>query len=91
MPHAQAPLVSHEETRQVLVRVARRDIGLLCSYLAGYEGVAIVRTLDPQQGLVELLVAPAFYEVATTLLCALAQDIDLESLAVPYEKSARER
>ena len=49
------------DTRCVLVRVERHDIGLLCSLMAGYEGVAIVRTVDPKQGLVALLVAPAFY------------------------------
>ena len=40
------------DTRCVLVRVERHDIGLLCSLMAGYEGVAIVRTVDPKQGLV---------------------------------------
>ena len=46
------------DTHCVLVRVERHDIGLLCSLMAGYEGVAIVRTVDPKQGLVALLVAP---------------------------------
>ena len=50
------------DTRCVLVRVERHDIGLLCSLMAGYEGVAIVRTVDPKQGLVALLVAPVLYD-----------------------------
>jgi hypothetical protein len=65
------------DTRCVLVRVARHDIGLLCSLMAGYEGVAIVRTIAPAQGLVALLVAPAFYAVAVDILQALAQDMSL--------------
>ena len=65
------------DTRCVLVRVARHDIGLLCSLMAGYEGVAIVRTIAPRQGLVELLVAPAFYTVALDILQALAQEMPL--------------
>ena len=65
------------ETRCVLVRVARHDIGLLCSLMAGYEGVAIVRTVAPEQGLVALLVAPAFYTVALDILRGLAQDMPL--------------
>jgi len=68
------------DTRCVLVRVARHDIGLLCSLMAGYEGVAIVRTIAPRQGLVELLVAPAFYSVALDILRALAQDMSLRLL-----------
>jgi hypothetical protein len=50
----------------------------LCSIVAGYEGVAVVRTVDSGQGLVELLVAPAFYATALTLLHALTQDMDLQ-------------
>jgi len=45
--------------------------------MAGYEGVAIVRTIAPAQGLVALLVAPAFYAVAVDILQALAQDMSL--------------
>ena len=65
------------DTRRVLIQVARADIGLLCSLIAGYEGVAIVRTIDPRQGLVELLVAPAFYPTALAILQALAQEMSL--------------
>lgn len=65
------------DTRGVLVRVARHDIGLLCSLMAGYEGVAVVRTIAPDRGLVELLVAPAFYTVALDILQALAQEMPL--------------
>ena len=76
------------DTRCVLVRVARHDIGLLCSFMAGYEGVAIVRTIAPSQGLVELLVAPAFYAVALDILQALAQDMPLCLLDVAAGDSA---
>ena len=65
------------DTRCILVRVARHDIGLLCSLMAGYEGVAVVRTIAPGQGLVELVVAPAFYTVALDILQALAQEMSL--------------
>ena len=65
------------DTRCVLVHVERHDIGLLCSLMAGYEGVAIVRTVDPQQGLVELLVAPAFYTTILDIIQALAQEMPL--------------
>jgi hypothetical protein len=65
------------DTRCVLVRVERRDIGLLCSLMAGYEGVAIVRTVDPKQGLVALLVAPAFYITVLEIIQALSQEMPL--------------
>ena len=65
------------DARGVLVRVARHDIGLLCSLMSGYEGVAVVRTIAPAQGLVELVVAPAFYTVALDILQAFAQEMPL--------------
>ena len=83
MPEAlQARLKGGEETsimdtRCVLVRVERHNIGLLCSLMAGYEGVAIVRTVDPKQGLVALLVAPAFYMTVLDIIQALSQEMSL--------------
>jgi len=65
------------DTRCVLVRVERHDIGLLCSLMAGYEGMAIVRTVDPSQGLVGLLVAPAFYTTVLDILQVLSQEMPL--------------
>jgi Domain of unknown function (DUF4911) len=68
------------DTRCVLVRVERHNIGLLCSLMAGYEGVAIVRTVDPKQGLVALLVAPAFYMTVLDIIQALSQEMPLRLL-----------
>ena len=68
------------DTRCVLVRVERHDIGLLCSLMAGYEGVAIVRTVDPKQGLVGLLVAPAFYTTVLDILQVFSQEMSLRLL-----------
>ena len=65
------------DTRCVLVRLERHNIGLLCSLMAGYEGVAIVRTVDAQQGLVALLVAPAFYVTILDILGGISQEIPL--------------
>jgi hypothetical protein len=65
----------------VRLQVSRRDIVLLCSLVEGYEGVAVVHTVDSTQGLVELLVAPAFHTTALTLLEALAQEIHLHLIA----------
>ena len=65
------------DTHCVLVRVERHDIGLLCSLMAGYEGVAIVRTVDPKQGVVALLVAPAFYTTVLDIVQALSQEMPL--------------
>lgn len=68
------------DVTHVQLQVPRQDIGRLCSLVEGYEGVAVVRTVDPALGLVELLVAPAFHDTALRLLHAIAQDIPLRIL-----------
>jgi hypothetical protein len=70
------------ETVQVLFRAPRRNIVRLCSIIEGYEGVAILRTVNATQGLLELLVAPAFHDTARALLHALAPEMELQVLDV---------
>jgi len=55
----------------------RQNIVLLCSIIEGYEGMAILRTVNAAQGLLELLVAPAFRDTALSLLRALAYEMDV--------------
>jgi Domain of unknown function (DUF4911) len=65
------------------VHMASHDIVLFCNLMAGYEGVAIVRTVDPANGHLELLVAPDFYATAVTLLHVFSQEIPLQLCAHP--------
>lgn len=66
------------------VQVRRRDIAFLCHLVGSYEGLGIVRTLDAAHGMVELMIAPAFYDTALALLHDLAQDeIPLRILEQP--------
>jgi hypothetical protein len=45
--------------------------------MGAYEGVAMVRTVDPRQGIVALLVAPAFYTTVLDILQAISQEMPL--------------
>ena len=65
------------DTVRLLLQVPRRNIVRLCSIIEGYEGMAILRTIDPTQGLLELLIAPAFHATALCLLHTLGQELDL--------------
>ena len=56
------------------VQVRRRDIALFCNLVGSYEGLGIVRTHDAAQGLVELMIAPAFHDTALALLHDLARE-----------------
>ena len=69
---------------QVLVQVRRHDIAFLCNLVGSYEGLGIVRTLDAAQGIVELMLAPAFCDIALTLLHELSrEEIPLRILKQP--------
>ena len=62
------------EVVSLLVQVRRRDIALLCNLVGSYEGLGVDRTLDEAQGVVELMIAPAFYDDALALLHNLSRE-----------------
>lgn len=63
-------------------RVSPRKIVLLKSILEGYEGLVVVRTADPAQGIVELLISPDFVEVVEQILEDLSSKIRLDPAPV---------
>ena len=66
------------------IQVQRRDIAYLCNLVSSYEGVGIVRTLDAGQGIVEMMIAPAFCQTALALLEHLSQgEVPLRLLNPP--------
>lgn len=64
----------------LLIRTPRQNIARLCTLLEGYEGMAILRTIDATQGLLELLIAPAFRDTVQQILHALADEMELDFL-----------
>ena len=46
------------ETARHLYRVDRRDIAYLRGIIESYDGMAVVRTVDPHEAIIELMVAP---------------------------------
>ena len=72
-----------EEAEEIVIRYYRVDpkrIVLLKSMLEGYEGLVVVRTADPKEGVVELLVSPDFLEEMKQILEDLSQQIWMEPL-----------
>ena len=59
-------------------RVDPRRIVLLKSMLEGYEGLVVVRTADPKEGVVELLVSPDFTDELKQILEDLSTRIWME-------------
>ena len=61
-------------------RVDPKRVVLLKSMLEGYEGLVVVRTADPKEGVVELLVCPDFLEEMGDILQDLSHQIWMEHL-----------
>lgn len=57
--------------------IDRTQIGFLNSIIESYEGIAVVRTIDPGAGLIELWVSPWFEPLVLEILYDLACDIRL--------------
>ena len=60
------------ETNRHIFRVNRRDINYLRVTIESYDGMGVVRTIDPQEALIEVQVAPGcevfFYELVNSLV-----------------------
>lgn len=72
-----------EDTQDIEIwyyRVDPKRIVLLKSMLEGYEGLVVVRTADPKEGVVELLVSPDFAEEMKQILADLSSRIWMEAL-----------
>ena len=61
-------------------RVDPKRIVLLKSLLEGYEGLVVVRTADPKEGVVQLLISPDFVDEMEQILRDLSRRIWMEPL-----------
>ena len=65
----------HNDSIQWHVEVDKKDIAYLVSIFEGYDYLAVVRTIDPSRGLIELMISPDFLEDTIKLTEALAREI----------------
>ena len=65
----------HNDSIQWQVEVDKKDIAYIVSIFEGYDHLAVVRTIDPAQGLIELMISPDFLEDTRKLTEALAKEI----------------
>ncbi|MBW2645800.1 MAG: DUF4911 domain-containing protein [Deltaproteobacteria bacterium] len=63
------------ETIQKTYRIDRRQIYFLRFILEGYDSMAIVRTLDPEQGIIVIHIAPGCEDDVKMILEDLGNEI----------------
>lgn len=68
------------DTHSRFFRVPREEIAYLKCIIESYEGMAVLRTEDPHEALVELMIAPGWEKVLEELLEGLREEIPIESV-----------
>jgi hypothetical protein len=68
------------DTQSKYFRLHRRDIAYLKFIIESYEGMAVVRTKDPHEAVVELMVAPGWERDLEEVLEGLRKEIRIEPL-----------
>ena len=66
------------DTISLLLQIPPHEIAFLSFILESYEGVAIARTVDPHQGILELMVSPDYQEEIREILKDLSQQFPIK-------------
>jgi hypothetical protein len=69
------------DTQSKYLRLRRKDIAYFKFIIESCEGMAVVRTKDPREAIVELMVAPGWEEDVEEVLEGLRREIYIESLS----------
>lgn len=70
-------MLKHGDVIQWRLEVDKKDIAYIVGVFESYDHFAVVRTLDPTRGLIELMIAPDFAEDTRKLLDGLSKEIFL--------------
>ena len=73
-----------KDTIQVTYCIHRREISFLKFLLESYEGVAVPRTIDDHIALVELMIAPGFYDTFQKIIRDVALEMGLSPVLASY-------
>jgi hypothetical protein len=69
------------DTISLFLQIPPREIAYLNFVFESYEGVAAVRTVDPREGIVELMVSPHYQEETREILMSLAEEFPIQEVA----------
>ena len=61
-------------------KIDQRHIAFLQYTIEAYEHLAVLRTVDPHEGIVELIIAPDFVKESEELLRGLRKEIVMEEI-----------
>jgi hypothetical protein len=72
------------DTQSRYFRLRRKDIAYFKFIIESYEGMAVIRTKDPHEAIVELMVAPGWEKDLEEVLGGLQEEMTIEPLEPEY-------
>ena len=68
------------DSTQWLLEVDKRDIAYIVSIFEGYDNLAVVRTIDAEQSIIELIISPDYLEDTDQLVHALSKEVYIKKI-----------
>lgn len=68
---------------QWLLEVDKKEIAYIVSIFEGYDNLAIVRTVNAEQSIIELIISPDYLEDTRRLVHALSKELYIKVLKHP--------
>ena len=70
----------HRDSIQWLLEVDKKEIAYIVSVFEGYDNLAVVRTVDPAQSIIELIISPDYLEDTRQLVNALSKEVYIKKI-----------
>ncbi|MGP0628767.1 DUF4911 domain-containing protein [Nitrospina sp. 32_T5] len=71
----------HTDSVQWILEVEPKDIAYIVGIFEACDSLAVVRTLDPRRGHIELMIAPDFESDVASVVDALSKEIPVQVLS----------
>jgi len=65
---------------QWLLEVDKKDIAYIVSIFEGYDNLAVVRTVNAEQSIIELIISPDYLEDTRRLVHALSKELYFKTI-----------
>jgi hypothetical protein len=70
----------HTDSLQWILEVNKSDIAYIVGIFDAYDDFAVVRTLDPSRGHIELMMSPDYVDEVAQLVDRLAEEVPIRIL-----------
>ena len=70
----------NRDSIQWLLEVDKKEIAYIVSVFEGYDNLAVVRTVDPSQSIIELIISPDYLEDTRQLINALSKEVFIRKI-----------